>query len=147
MRHQSHRADFDITVLERGTDEKHKSIPSESTRIRFQEPLLDKIFSKRFHDLHELPRFGVIAKAVAELSDNRKEALFLKLVKKYTEKEIAEYKGVSQSSISQLYKKSINHIRNSIRQHINRKLYHGNMLLKSEIRFYIDLMWPLKKAS
>jgi len=109
-RHKSHRADFDITVLDRGTDEEHKCIPSEFTRIRFSEPLLDQIFSKRFEDLHELPHSEIVSGAISEMPDNYKEILFLKAVQKLTQKEIAEIKGVSQSSVSQLYKKAIKYI-------------------------------------
>lgn len=145
-RHQNHRANFDMTVLDRGTDEDNQYIPSEFTKLYFSQPLLDEIFSAKFVDLHQLPRFGVISCAIAELTDNRKEVLFLKVVQKFTETEIAEYKGVSQSSVSQLYKKAIAHIRLRISEYINYKLYLGCMLSKHEINFYIKFMWPLEKA-
>jgi len=146
-KHNYHRDCFDISVLDRGTDEENTYIPSEITKLYQYQTLEDYIFSKRYDDLHQLLRYEVISKAVIDIPDNRKEILFLKVILGYTEKEISEGKCVSQSNISQLYKKAVDYIRIRLLCHIRGKTISNHPLLKHEKEFlnkfkdkYIDKM-------
>ena len=135
-RHESHRDNFDISVLDKGTDEENTYIPSEITRLYQKQSFEEYIFSQKYEDLHQLPRYGIISSAVKEIPENRKEVLFLKAIWGYTESEIAGEKSVSQSSVSQLYKKAIDHIRIKIIFKIRWKTRQNQQLSKQEKLFY-----------
>ena len=113
-KHNRHRADFDISILEAGTNKENQYIPSEITNLHHNESFENIIFSKKYRDLNQLIGYVPYSLAVHTLNEKRKEVLFLKGIWGYTEKEIARYKGVSQSNISQLFKKAIEQVKKEI---------------------------------
>jgi DNA-directed RNA polymerase specialized sigma subunit len=113
-KHNKHRADFDISILEVGTNRENQYIPSEITNLYHNESFENIIFSKKCEDLNQLIAYAPVSLAINTLSNKRKEILFLKGVWGYTEKEIAKYKSVSQANISQLFKKAIEQVKKEI---------------------------------
>ena len=101
---------FDIDLLERDSEEEI-SIPSIFKTLNTDEGWLDCIFSRKPDDLHELVEDEAISKALRDLNSKRREALFYRVVHRYSAEEIAAFKGVSDRSVRKLYEKAIQEVR------------------------------------
>lgn len=110
---KNRRADFDITVLD-SDEELETPIPRQFRELSSSDNWEDIIFSRRPEGLHELVTDGSLINALKGLSKERKEALFYRGVWRYTPREIAALKGVSDRNVRKLYEKAIREIHEKI---------------------------------
>jgi hypothetical protein len=110
------RHDFNISNMDASYDPDNPDtyIPSELTAMCKTEYWDDLIFSQRVEDLHELITDKALSGIIERQKNAQKEALFYRVIKGYTAKEISAMKGISDRYVRKLYEKVIRNIREEI---------------------------------
>lgn len=110
------RHNFNITNMDTSYDPDNPDtyIPPELTAMCQTEYWDDLIFSQRVDDLHELITDKALSSIIKRQKPAQKEALFYRVIKGYTAREISALKGVSERNIRKLYNKVLQHIREGI---------------------------------
>ena len=107
------RHDFNIANMDASYDPDNPDtyIPPELTAMCKTEYWDDLIFSQRVEDLHELITDKALSGIIERQKNAQKEALFYRVIKGYTAKEISAMKGISDRYVRKLYEKVIRNIR------------------------------------
>lgn len=110
------RHDFNITNMDASydPDKPDTYIPQELTAMCKTEYWDDLIFSQRIDDLHELITDKALSGIIKRQKNVQKEALFYRVIKGYTAKEISAMKGISDRYVRKLYEKVLRNIRKEI---------------------------------
>jgi len=110
------RHDFNIANMDASYDPDNPDtyIPPELTAMCKTEYWDDLIFSQRVEDLHELITDKALSGIIERQKNAQKEALFYRVIKGYTAKEISAMKGISDRYVRKLYEKVIRNIREEI---------------------------------
>ena len=113
-RHQEHRDDFDLALLDgRSCEDEPYQIPRRLCLFQ-EEAWLDIIFSQREEDLPELVSEYPLSAALRELTPQQREILRLNLVFDIPARELAERAGCTTRNITKLRQKALEKLRDLV---------------------------------
>lgn len=112
-KHDEHR-DFANTQTIEGQAEDEYIDRRLLKAITSEKRILDKIFSERWEDLHELVSDEKLCKAIKSLTNYQKKILFWNVIQEYTTAEIAENFGVTDRSVRDVRQRALISIRKEI---------------------------------
>ena len=110
-RHASHRADMDTTVVDRDIEPEECYPTKDLLALSSFPDFLEMIFSKDYHDIHQLVEDPDVSDALRQLTDKQKEVLFLSVVHRNPTRSIARYLGTSERNIRKHLEKALASVR------------------------------------
>jgi len=110
-RHQSHRADMDTAIVDRGLEEGECYRVPDMLKLSRCEDWEEIIFSQSPEDLHQLVENAQISQALKDLSPTQKVVLLENFVHNNSTAEIAEALGTGMRNITKHRKIALEQIR------------------------------------
>lgn len=110
-RHSDHRADMDISIVDRDPNEKECYGAADLLRLSQPDDWLEVIFSRKPEDLDQLVEEYPVSTALRELTPVQKQVLFLNVVHGIPAKDIAAALECSVRNITKHRQKALESIR------------------------------------
>ena len=110
-RHSDHRADMDVTIVDRGPEEGECYRVADLLKLSCWEDWDDIIFSQKPEDLHQLVEEYPTSAALEELSSRQKEILLENIVYGTTTQELADKACCTVRNITKQRQKALEHVR------------------------------------
>ena len=110
-RHSDHRADMDVTIVDRDPEEGECYRVADLLKLSCLEAWDDIIFSQKPEDLHQLVEEYPTSAALKELSPRQKEILPENIVHGTTTQELADKAGCTVRNITKRRQKALERVR------------------------------------
>jgi hypothetical protein len=110
-RHSDHRADMDVTIVDRDPEEGECYRVADLLKLSCWEDWDDIIFSQKPEDLHQLVEGYPTSAALKELSPRQKEILLENIVHGTTTQKLADNAGCSIRNITKQRQKALERVR------------------------------------
>lgn len=114
-KHDKHRDDMDMTIVDRQPEENEIFSGAKMLKISNDGDWLDIIYSRKPEDLQELVTDEAVSKAIRKLTLPQKEILFLNVVHLFKTSEIAAARGVSERNIRKIRQRALESIRRTLK--------------------------------